>query len=110
MYDWGLDEASFSIVTPYPGTRLFERLDKEGRITNYDWSRYAEGNLNLKLKNMSEDELLENIRRIAFDFYSVKNSFRRSFNTRYFSPINSLSKFVSSISLRSFYRREKFNV
>ena len=50
IYDWGLDEASFSIVTPYPGTRLFDRLKKEGRITNYDWSNYAEGRVNIKPK------------------------------------------------------------
>ena len=30
MYSWELDEASFSIVTPYPGTRLFQRLKKKG--------------------------------------------------------------------------------
>jgi len=110
IYDWGVDEASFSIVTPYPGTRLFDRLEKEGRITNYDWSRYAEGNLNLKLKNMSEEELINGIRRIAGDFYSVKNSFRRSFIGNGFSPINSIIKFVSAMSIRSFYNREKFNI
>lgn len=110
MYQWGIDEASFSIVTPYPGTRLFERLEKEKRITSYDWSRYAEGNLNLKLKNMTEKELIEGIRRIAFDFYSVKNSFRRSFLTDGFTPVKSLNKFISSISIRSFYKREKFNI
>ncbi len=108
MYDWDLDEASFSIVTPYPGTRLFERLNKEGRITNYDWSRYAEGNLNLKLNNMTEEELIDGIRRIAFDFFSVRNSFRRSFITGEFNPFRSLYKFTSGISIRSFYKREKF--
>jgi len=110
MYKWELDEASFSIVTPYPGTRLFERLEKEGRITSYDWSRYAEGNLNLKLKNMTEEELIEGIRRIAFDFYSVKNSFKRSFLTDGFTPVKSLNKFISSVSIRSFYKREKFSI
>jgi len=110
IYDWGVDEASFSIITPYPGTRLFDRLEKEGRITNYDWSRYAEGNLNLKLKNMSEEELINGIRRMAGDFYSVKNSFSRSFIGNGFSPINSIIKFVSAMSIRSFYNREKFNI
>lgn len=110
MNKWELDEASFSIVTPYPGTRLFERLEKEGRITSYDWPRYAEGNLNLKLKNMTEEELIAGIRRIAFDFYSVKNSFKRSFITNGFTPVKSLNKFISSISIRSFYKREKFSI
>lgn len=110
IYDWDVDEASFSIITPYPGTRLFDRLKKEGRITNYDWSRYAEGNLNLKLKNMTEEELIGGIRRIAGDFYSIRNSFRRSFIGNGFNPINSISNFISALSIRSFYNREKFKI
>jgi radical SAM superfamily enzyme YgiQ (UPF0313 family) len=110
MYDWGLDEASFSIVTPYPGTRLFNRLEKEGRITSYDWSNYTEGNLNLKLNKMSENELMDGIKKISFDFYSIKSILKRSFNTNGFKPINSTMKFISNMSIRSFYKREKFNV
>jgi radical SAM superfamily enzyme YgiQ (UPF0313 family) len=110
MYEWEIDEASFSIVTPYPGTRLFNRLKKEGRITNYDWSLYAEGNLNIKLKNMSEEELISGIRKIASDFYSIKNSFKRSFFINGLKPINSIIKFVSAMSIRSFYNREKFKI
>lgn len=32
--------ATFHILTPYPGTPLFRRLDREGRILHRDWSRY----------------------------------------------------------------------
>ena len=109
MYDWDLDEASFSIVTPYPGTRLFNRLEKEKRITNYDWSRYTEGNLNLKLNKMSKEELIEGIKNIAFDFYSIKSIYRRSFLSKDINPINSFTKLLSNMSIRSFYHREKFN-
>jgi radical SAM superfamily enzyme YgiQ (UPF0313 family) len=42
--DWaiahGITTATFHIQTPYPGTRLFARLDQEGRIVTRDWSRY----------------------------------------------------------------------
>jgi radical SAM superfamily enzyme YgiQ (UPF0313 family) len=109
IYKWNLDEASFSIVTPYPGTRLFKRLEKENRITNYDWSRYTEGNINLRLKKMSQDELIEGIKNIAFDFYSIKSIFRRSFLNHEINPINSFTQFISNMSIRSFYHREKFN-
>jgi len=109
MYDWEVDEASFSIVTPYPGTRLFNRLEKEKRITNYDWSKYSEGNLNLMLNNMTNKELIEGIKNIAFDFYSIKSIFRRSFLTKDINPINSFTKFITNMSIRSFYHREKFN-
>jgi radical SAM superfamily enzyme YgiQ (UPF0313 family) len=42
--DWaiahGITTATFHIQTPYPGTRLYERLDREGRITNRNWDIY----------------------------------------------------------------------
>ena len=109
MYEWDLDSASFSIVTPYPGTRLFERLEKEGRITSYDWSRYAEGSINFKPKKMSEEELLQGMQRIANDFYSVKNSLRRSFNAHNLNPVKSVLLFVSNLGLRTFYKKEKLD-
>jgi radical SAM superfamily enzyme YgiQ (UPF0313 family) len=109
MYDWDLDEASFSIVTPYPGTRLFNRLEEEKRIINYDWSKYTEGNLNLKLNKMTQEELIDGIKKIAFNFYSLKSIFRRSFLTKEINPITSFTRFISNMSIRSFYHREKFN-
>jgi radical SAM superfamily enzyme YgiQ (UPF0313 family) len=33
--------AKVSILTPYPGTPLFNSLENEGRILNRDWSRYG---------------------------------------------------------------------
>ena len=42
--DWaiehGITTATFHIQTPYPGTRLFARMDAEGRIVTRDWDRY----------------------------------------------------------------------
>ncbi len=110
MYEWGLDEASFSIVTPYPGTRLFERLEKEGRITSYDWSQYEEGNINFKPMKMTEEELIQGIRKIAGDFYSIKNSFIRCFHEHYLNPVKLFLTFGGNIVIRSFYIKEKLNI
>jgi hypothetical protein len=35
-----LECATFHILTPYPGTPLFRRLESEGRILHRDWDRY----------------------------------------------------------------------
>ena len=109
IYKWGLDEASFSILTPYPGTPLFKRFNKEGRIANNNWSLYEEGKVNFIPRNMTEEELLEGIQRIAMEFYSVKNNIKRAFKLRPFNPVKSLSAFLTNMSIRSFYKREKFN-
>ena len=109
IYDWRLDEASFSILTPYPGTRLFDRYEKDKRITNYDWSQYEEGKVNFKPKNMTEKELLEGIKRISLEFFSVKNCIKRSFRNIGFNPAKVISKLVSNFAVRAFYINEKFN-
>ena len=42
--DWavehGITTATFHIQTPYPGTRLFARMEAEGRILTRDWDLY----------------------------------------------------------------------
>ena len=36
----GIETATFHILTPYPGTALYNRLDRQGRILHRDWDRY----------------------------------------------------------------------
>ena len=36
----GVTTATFHIQTPYPGTRLFERMAQDGRIVSGDWNLY----------------------------------------------------------------------
>jgi radical SAM superfamily enzyme YgiQ (UPF0313 family) len=36
----GIDNATISLVVPFPGTRLFARFEREGRILTRDWSKY----------------------------------------------------------------------
>jgi radical SAM superfamily enzyme YgiQ (UPF0313 family) len=42
--DWAIEQgittATFHIQTPYPGTGLHARMEREGRITTRDWDRY----------------------------------------------------------------------
>lgn len=108
MNDFGLDEASFSILTPYPGTPLFNRMGKEGRITNYNWTDFDEGKVNYKPLKMTEKELLAGIRRVSLEFYSIKNCLKRSVHGGRMNPIKIISRFLANMSIRSFYKNEKF--
>lgn len=38
--DARLETATFTILTPYPGTALHQRLEREGRIVDRDWGHY----------------------------------------------------------------------
>ncbi|UCC41119.1 MAG: radical SAM protein [Candidatus Aminicenantes bacterium] len=50
----------FSLLTPFPGTTLFEELDKQGRIITKDWSLY-DGNFSCVFQpdNLSPSDLEE---------------------------------------------------
>ena len=36
----GIETATFHILTPYPGTALYQRMKAAGRLTVHDWDRY----------------------------------------------------------------------
>jgi len=40
LNDHRVGYGSFSALTPFPGTKLFETLHSQSRITSYDWSKY----------------------------------------------------------------------
>ena len=110
IYQWGLDEVSFSIITPYPGTRLFERYDREGRIVCKDWSRYHEGRVNYKPTSLTEEQIINGIRKMALDYYSIPNIIKRSFTNTNYSPYRVFVKFIRNASVRKFYLTEKLTI
>lgn len=52
-----IDYPGFWILTPYPGTQLFNRLTKENRITDRDWSKYDGAHVVFRPKLMDEEKL-----------------------------------------------------
>ena len=55
----GVESPNAHILTPYPGTPLFDRMNLENRILTTDWSKYNTGNVVFQPKNMTPDELAE---------------------------------------------------
>jgi len=74
-----IDLADFCILTPFPGTPLFEKLKKEGRIFEKDWSKYTMRNVVFEPKNLTPEELLEGVKRMYIEFYSTQNTVKRIF-------------------------------
>jgi radical SAM superfamily enzyme YgiQ (UPF0313 family) len=77
--DLKIDLADFCILTPFPGTPLFDKLEKEDRIFEKDWSKYTMRNVVFKPKNLTPEELLEGVKRMYIEFYSTQNTVRRIF-------------------------------
>ena len=83
LEDTGVQNATFNILTPYPGTPLFARLEAEGRILTRDWRRYNGRNaVVFRPKLMSGDELLAGYLRANARFYSLASIARRLSRSR----------------------------
>jgi len=52
-----LECATFHILTPYPGTPLFRRLDAEGRLLHRDWRLYDTAHAVFRPRLMAPEEL-----------------------------------------------------
>lgn len=49
--------AMISVPTPFPGSQLYEELERDGRILTKCWADYTLWNVVIKPKNMTEKEL-----------------------------------------------------
>lgn len=54
-----IDTAQFFVLVPPPGTRLYERLDREGRIFDKNWAHYDGHHVVFRPKHMSPWRLQE---------------------------------------------------
>jgi radical SAM superfamily enzyme YgiQ (UPF0313 family) len=74
----GVQNATFNILTPFPGTRLYKRLDAEGRILTRDWSKYnSRADVVFQPRHMSPEALLAGYQYAHSRFYSWGSIHRR---------------------------------
>lgn len=71
------------VLTPLPGTRLWARLKREGRLLKRPWNRYNLWQVTFKPKLMSPEELQERQVELAYTFLFGDEKER----LRYFAPI-----------------------
>ena len=92
-----IETVTSHILTPYPGTALYERMKGEGRLTDTDLSHYDTAHVVFKPKGMSAEELYAGYLWIYREVYSWKNIIRRT-------P-RSLSQFLPYYLFNLFYRK-----
>lgn len=66
-----------NILTPYPGTRLFDRLQREGRILHTNWTYYDHTTVCYQPRGMSPEELSEKYLDFRRRFLSLSSIARR---------------------------------
>ncbi len=77
---------SFNVLTPYPGTKTYEDMKKEGRLITTDWKYYDHNTVVFKPKNMTPFELQIGKVKARKDFYSISSVIKRLSGNLY-SPI-----------------------
>ncbi|MBF0555756.1 MAG: B12-binding domain-containing radical SAM protein, partial [Nitrospirae bacterium] len=106
-----LDVCYFSVLTPYPGTRLYGQMEAEGRIIEKDWSYYNTNNVVFKPKLLSPERLLSGYYKALKETYSYPNIVRRLWGNgsykNFFYPMN--FGFRQSIN-KTTRRRQDFNM
>jgi radical SAM superfamily enzyme YgiQ (UPF0313 family) len=68
------DLPQISIYTPFPGTPVFERLEKEGRIMTRNWSLYNGQNVVFRPLRMTAEDLARGtdlVRRRAYSWHAL---------------------------------------
>jgi radical SAM superfamily enzyme YgiQ (UPF0313 family) len=65
----GVETATFHVLTPYPGTALFQKMEAEGRLLHRDWDLYDTRHAVFRPARMTPQQLEEGYRRAYRDFY-----------------------------------------
>jgi radical SAM superfamily enzyme YgiQ (UPF0313 family) len=72
-----IDLPRFAVVTPFPGTALFHRLESEGRILTRNWELYDGQHVVFQPARMSVEELQRGIETAWKHAYSVPSMVKR---------------------------------
>ena len=72
--------AAFNHLLPFPGTPLYERLQKDGRLLYDKWwlkNDYKYGDIPFQPKNISPEKLKDSCAAVRREFFKTSNIFKR---------------------------------
>jgi radical SAM superfamily enzyme YgiQ (UPF0313 family) len=76
--------ASLSVLVPYPGTKVYQQMEAEGRILTKEWSKYDYDKAVFRPKLMEPEALEEGVRWTVSQFYSRSSIISRlAYNWRH---------------------------
>jgi radical SAM superfamily enzyme YgiQ (UPF0313 family) len=108
--EYGIDTASVLILTPLPGTKLYQEMERDGRIiaNRYpaDWQYYTLGYPVARYQHFTWAELVQEMDRFNELFYSCPKILGRALRVMRHSrsPVKALVSAVANIGYRSSHR------
>jgi radical SAM superfamily enzyme YgiQ (UPF0313 family) len=80
--DWGIENsittATYHILTPYPGTDLYESMMNAGRIITQNWDLYDTRHVVYKTKGLTAEQLEDGYNQSYSDFYKWNSIIKSS--------------------------------
>jgi len=74
-----IEAALFSVLTPYPGTRIQQTLMKENRILHTNWEKYDMNHVVFRPKNMTPEQLQDGLNWAYKRLYGYGSIIKRLF-------------------------------
>lgn len=100
-----LDVAQIAVVTPMPGTELYDRLDAEGRIFDRNWEHYDCNHVVFSPKGMTVEQLNNGLKWMRKEFYRRRAIARRSYRGfRRFDTITWATQTALNLGFRKNHR------
>jgi len=99
-----VDTIQMTVLTPFPGTKVYEDLEKEKRIFTKDWSLYDGQHIVFNPKLISAKELQINILKAYTKYYSLYKSFSLLFKLRI---RNSAMRFMGHFIIRDWLKHNR---
>ena len=87
VIEHGIDLPRFAILTPFPGTALYQRLQSEGRIVTRDWELYDGQHVVYQPHLVSATTLLEQTEWAWKQTYSYRSITKRLLGSRIMLPL-----------------------
>lgn len=84
----GIDLPRYAVLTPFPGTDLYKRLDREGRILNRDYELYDAQHVVFQPQHMTPQQLMEAHEQAWKRTYSLSSIARRIGKSRVQVPLS----------------------
>lgn len=101
VIDTKIDLPRFAILTPFPGTGLYKRLDQEDRILSRNWELYDGQHVVFEPAQMSVDALQKGNTRVWQEVYRYRSIARRMSET----PISKALYLAANLGYRFYANR-----
>jgi radical SAM superfamily enzyme YgiQ (UPF0313 family) len=87
VLDTGIDLPRFAILTPFPGTPLYQSLESQGRILTKNWELYDVQHAVFQPNNMTAEELSAGHKRVWREVYSYPSIAKRLWRAKNFQAL-----------------------